>query len=184
MSPTSPRPAQDPARPGPAGAAARTERERAAGTADVTATNTGTPETDPGVRVAGRPPETDPNTPDTAPIVAGHPHGGDDGGATRSPEPRPDGSVESRLLADAEAGRFRERWHEVQAGFVDDPEESVRKADELTAEVVNAIGQALTSRKHELDERWRNEKDAPSDTERLRQALRGYRTLVDRMLGA
>ncbi|MCP2342358.1 hypothetical protein [Actinomadura rupiterrae] len=166
------------------------------------------------MRVAGRPPETDPE--DTAPIVAGHrgpdgptgpdetPEKGSDEVATRFPKQVPKRFPEHRptapgttgatgtsdasgvsggaLLAEAEAGRFRERWREVQTGFVDDPSEAVRQADELAAEVVNAIGQALTARKHELDERWRTEKDGPSDTERLRQALRAYRTLVDRML--
>ncbi|MEV4258958.1 hypothetical protein AB0J52_37865 [Spirillospora sp. NPDC049652] len=94
------------------------------------------------------------------------------------------GGTTDTLLPLEAASRFRDRWHELQSGFVDDPDGSVRKADELTTEVVAAIGQALTARKHELDGRARDGKQEMSDTERLRQALRGYRDLVDRMLGA
>ncbi|WP_067471463.1 hypothetical protein [Actinomadura hibisca] len=87
-----------------------------------------------------------------------------------------------RLLEASDAARFRERWHEVQSGFVDDPHDAVQRADELSAEVVNALGQALANHKRSLDEHWRTEKDERPDTERLRLALRGYRHFLDRIL--
>ncbi|GAA3206777.1 hypothetical protein [Actinocorallia longicatena] len=74
---------------------------------------------------------------------------------------------------------FRKRWQEVQANFVDDPYETVRQAEQLADEVVTSLTTALTERKRELDDRWSNEKD---NTEELRQSLRGYRTLLDRLL--
>ncbi|MFC9975386.1 hypothetical protein ACFVH6_31300 [Spirillospora sp. NPDC127200] len=135
------------------------------------------------------------------------PEGGHEGVATSFPEPRagahergteqstgqgagqggavPDNGGElrlERLLEAGDAARFRERWHEVQSGFVDDPHEAVRRADELSAEVVNALGQALANHKRSLDEHWRTEKDERPDTERLRLALRGYRHFLDRIL--
>ncbi|MFI6519273.1 hypothetical protein ACIBF1_27220 [Spirillospora sp. NPDC050679] len=139
------------------------------------------------------------------------PEGGHEGVATSFPEPRsgahergagqgaeqgagqgagqrgavPDNGGElrlERLLEAGDAARFRERWHEVQSGFVDDPHEAVQRADELSAEVVNALGQALANHKRSLDEHWRTEKDERPDTERLRLALRGYRHFLDRIL--
>ncbi|MEU5882577.1 hypothetical protein [Spirillospora sp. NPDC047279] len=104
---------------------------------------------------------------------------------TPAPKAAPAGTEEriERLLEVKDAERFRERWHEVQANFVDDPREAVKKADELTTEVVEAMKQAVGSRKRSLDDRWRSEKeDDQPDTERHRLALRAYRDLVDRLL--
>ncbi|MEV5570162.1 hypothetical protein AB0L06_08930 [Spirillospora sp. NPDC052269] len=86
------------------------------------------------------------------------------------------------LLPSEEVARYRNRWRALQSAFVDDPGESVQKADELAAEMVTAIGRALTARKRELDGRVRTGDREPSDTERLRRTLRDYRDLVDRML--
>ncbi|MFC6087575.1 hypothetical protein [Sphaerisporangium aureirubrum] len=77
----------------------------------------------------------------------------------------------------AETGTdFRQRWREVQAGFVDDPRDAVRQADELVDEAVSAV----VRRKQELTDRW---KDADQgDTERLRVTLREYRSLLDELV--
>lgn len=95
---------------------------------------------------------------------------------------RPNAPQPARLLEDAEADRLRRRWHQVQSGFVDDPRDAVRKADELAAEAVNVLGKSLTSRKRTLDDGWRDEHGERPDTERLRLALRGYREFLDRLL--
>ncbi|MFI0352196.1 hypothetical protein [Actinomadura sp. 9N407] len=88
-----------------------------------------------------------------------------------------------RLLDGPVADGFNERWREVQSGFVDDPREAVRRADELASEVVNAVGQALAARKRTLADRLDTGGDGASpDTERLRLALRDYRDFVDRTL--
>ncbi|MQY09145.1 hypothetical protein [Actinomadura macrotermitis] len=111
----------------------------------------------------------------------GTPHGNGSG----FPETPSGESPIERLLDPAEADRFKERWHDLQASFVDDPHDAVQRADELSAEVVNALGQALTAHKRTLDEGWRTEKeDERPDTERLRLALRGYRQFLDRMLAS
>jgi hypothetical protein len=96
------------------------------------------------------------------------------------PDDRPRASDEGNgsLLEDGFGDRFQQRWHEVQSGFVDDPYETVRQAEQLTDEVVTSLTTALTERKRELDDRWSNEKD---NTEELRQSLRGYRALLDRL---
>ncbi|MFB4319323.1 hypothetical protein [Actinomadura sp. 21ATH] len=87
-----------------------------------------------------------------------------------------------RLLEGSAADGFHERWREVQSRFVDDPRGAVRQADELAAEIVNAVGQALAARKRTLDERLNEGGEASPDTERLRLALRDYRDFVDRTL--
>ncbi|MGK5552220.1 hypothetical protein ACSNOI_11445 [Actinomadura kijaniata] len=164
------------------------ERARAAGTGEAAVTGD--------MRVAGPPPGPRPDVappPETVPdlpreqVATQFPEQPGAAGQEREddagPAPRPgEDSPVDRLLDRAEAERFHERWREVQSAFVDDPHEAVRRADELAAEVVNALGQALTAHKRTLDERWRTEKDERPDTEQLRLALRGYRSFLERML--
>ncbi|RFS82456.1 hypothetical protein D0T12_27035 [Actinomadura spongiicola] len=87
-----------------------------------------------------------------------------------------------KLLGPDEAGRFRERWHEVQAGFVDDPSASVREADDLASDAVEALGRVLTAQRRTLAEGL--EQGNGADTERLRQTLRDYRELLNRVIDA
>ncbi|WP_433469385.1 hypothetical protein [Spirillospora sp. CA-128828] len=152
------------------------ERGRAAGT------------TEPGVpgdlRVAGppsRPPVMDAPepVPDTIPDPIPVPDAGRGEAATGSPAPS--GGPE-KLMDLAEAERFRERWHAVQSAFVDDPGESVRRADDLASEAVDALGRAIAAHRRKLSEALGTGERA--DTERLRLALRGYRDLLDRIFAA
>lgn len=97
-----------------------------------------------------------------------------------TPEPVA-GSVEPAgetvVFADGDATRFRNRWRELQADFVDDPTQAVRGADELVDEVMRE----LAERKHVLEERWR---DGVDDTEELRVAMREYRSFFNQLLNA
>jgi hypothetical protein len=72
---------------------------------------------------------------------------------------------------------FQQRWREVQAGFVDDTRDAVERADQLVDEAVTA----LTSRKQGLVDRWKN--GDQNDTEKLRLALRDYRSLLEELVG-
>ncbi|POM22420.1 hypothetical protein BTM25_53700 [Actinomadura rubteroloni] len=141
------------------------------------------PRRTPDRRVAGSGPGHGPGGgPGTGPLrtVADRP------AAVPGEHPRPDADARpapsDRLLDTGEAEGFRRRWHDVQAAFVDDPGDAVRRADELTGEAVDALGRALAQRRLALSPR--DEDDAASDTERLRLALREYRTLLDRVLGS
>lgn len=60
---------------------------------------------------------------------------------------------------------LRARWHDIQSGFVDDPHAAVASADGLVREALHASGLR------------------GADTEILRQALRGYRTILESLLG-
>ncbi|WP_051759126.1 hypothetical protein [Herbidospora cretacea] len=72
---------------------------------------------------------------------------------------------------------FDERWRDIKAAFVDDPRESVEKADALIDEAVSA----LASKRQSLVDQWKN--SGTNDTEQLRLALREYRNLFDRLKG-
>ncbi|WP_248964552.1 hypothetical protein [Sphaerisporangium perillae] len=82
---------------------------------------------------------------------------------------------------DDEGADFERRWRKVQASFVDDPREAVERADRLADEAVAAI----TSRKQGLVDRWKNgdQNGDQNDTERLRLALRDYRSLLQELVG-
>jgi hypothetical protein len=84
------------------------------------------------------------------------------------------------LLDPAESERFRQRWTDVQARFVDDPQEAVRSADGLVAEVVQSLAQGFSDHKRGLEQAWQSGGDP--ETEDLRQALQRYRSFFDRLL--
>jgi hypothetical protein len=86
------------------------------------------------------------------------------------------------LFGDDEVERFRARWRELQADFVDDPKEAVRGADQLVGEVVRALTDIFAQHKNELEEHWRGE--GAGETEELRVALRRYRSFFDQLLNA
>lgn len=96
----------------------------------------------------------------------------------QSPKPQMAPDEGRSLLEPTFSDQFQRRWQEVQSGFVDDPYETLQQAKQLAEEAVNTLTSALTDRKHGLDARWENDKD----TEELRQSLRGYRDLVDRIV--
>ncbi|WUH99988.1 hypothetical protein OHR68_41985 [Spirillospora sp. NBC_00431] len=79
-----------------------------------------------------------------------------------------------------ESPRIRElqqRWHEIQAAFVDDPRDAVRQAGALNDEIVNSLTTALDDRRRGLQSGIEN-----GDTEQLRIAMRRYRRMLDQIL--
>ena len=102
---------------------------------------------------------------------AGHP----------DPDPaHPDPDEPAALIEDADGARFRDRWHAVQEGFVDDPRRAVQDADRLVAELMQTLAATFAERKRSLENQWRTGGDA--QTEDLRLALRGYRSFFDQLL--
>jgi hypothetical protein len=83
------------------------------------------------------------------------------------------------LLSTQRAAEFRQRWRDLQADFVDDPQQAVRGAGELSREILQALSDTIAAA--ERVDRWKAE-DGTSGTEDLRVALRQYRTLVNRLL--
>jgi membrane-bound lytic murein transglycosylase MltF len=90
------------------------------------------------------------------------------------------GSTGTRGLLTAErTAEFTQRWRDLQADFVDDPQQAVRGAGELSREILQALSDTIADA--ERVDSWKAE-DGTSGTEDLRIALRQYRTLVDRLL--
>ena len=83
-------------------------------------------------------------------------------------------------LLGSDPADVRDRWHDLQACFVDDPRDAVQRADSLLEEVTASAREALESRLHELQDLWKNTGD--HDTEQLRLALRSYRDVMHRLL--
>jgi hypothetical protein len=84
------------------------------------------------------------------------------------------------LFADTDLLGLRSRWDNVQAAFVDNPEECVKRADTLVAEVVDQLTTGFADARARLEAQWaRGEKGS---TEDLRIALKRYRDFFRRLL--
>jgi len=75
--------------------------------------------------------------------------------------------------------RIHERWAAIQATFVDDPRGSVTAAAELVTETIAALVAGAEQQERGLRGEWNRE---GVDTEDLRNTLRGYRGLLDRLV--
>jgi hypothetical protein len=97
-------------------------------------------------------------------------------------EPASQGGAEplAALFAPDMAQDFRSRWDEVQIGFVDDPKQAVRKADELVAQVMKSLAQKFADERTKLESQF--DEQGSASTENLRVALRGYRSFFQRLL--
>ncbi|EFC82950.1 hypothetical protein [Parafrankia sp. EUN1f] len=88
-----------------------------------------------------------------------------------------------KAAAEAEAsasGRLRERWQEALLSFVDDPREAVRQADQVLDDAVNQLTVAVRREQERLRAAWRE--DGAASTDSLREALRGYRDFLERVV--
>lgn len=84
------------------------------------------------------------------------------------------------LLAKDETAGFRTRWQNIQTGFVDEPRQAVKQADELVAEIMQQLAQSFSDQRRTLESEW--EHSDKVSTEELRMALRRYRSFFDRLL--
>jgi len=75
--------------------------------------------------------------------------------------------------------RFAARWQEIQAGFVDEPRRAVQDADALVVDMMDRLAQMLASEREQLESAGETGKVS---TEDLRQGLRRYRSLFERLL--
>ena len=93
---------------------------------------------------------------------------------------RGDGQESEPLLAQSEAEGFKARWQEIQARFVDDPQQSVDEADDLVTELIDELQQLFAAERGRLEQHWNAGEDA--STEDLRVALTRYRSFFNRLL--
>src|SRR5712691_7586803 len=79
-----------------------------------------------------------------------------------------------RELSDVE-----QRFHELEAEFIQEPQAAVKKAEILIEEAVERITRQL----HDEVARMHGNAERSSDTEQLRVAMLGYRTLIESIGG-
>ena len=84
------------------------------------------------------------------------------------------------LFADNVDHDFRDRWREIQTGFVDEPRHAVEQADGLVAELMQRLAQSFSEQRNNLEHQW-DASDKVS-TEELRVALTRYRSFFERLL--
>jgi hypothetical protein len=86
------------------------------------------------------------------------------------------------LLPVDETDGFTTRWREIQIAFVDEPRESVAKADALVADLMQRLAASFSDERQGLESQWDRGDDV--STEDLRVALMRYRSFFDRLLSA
>jgi hypothetical protein len=112
---------------------------------------------------------------------------GDDGG--RSGRPTGEAGREAQaelatmpLLAGEESVDFERRWSEIQTAFVDEPRQSVERADQLVAELMRQLATGFAETRNQLEQQWGRGDEV--STEDLRLALTRYRSFFQRLLAA
>jgi hypothetical protein len=83
------------------------------------------------------------------------------------------------LLASLDAEGIRNRFLDIQAGFVDEPRQAVEEAGRYIDELVQQVIDALQAQRGQLQAPVADD----ASTEDLRLSLRAYRQFVDRLLG-
>lgn len=84
------------------------------------------------------------------------------------------------LFLPASAKAFQDQWDAVQIGFVDDPKQAVRQADELVAQVMKNLADTFSNERNKLESQV--EQPEQATTENLRVALHRYRSFLQRLL--
>jgi hypothetical protein len=92
------------------------------------------------------------------------------------------GDERAPLLETGDAENLRQRWEQLQAGFVDEPRQMVEQADELVGELMQQLSTGFADKRSELEAHW--EKGEDVSTEDLRVALTRYRSFFNRLLSA
>jgi hypothetical protein len=86
------------------------------------------------------------------------------------------------LLGSADASGFESRWQEIQVAFVDEPRESVERADTLVADLMQQLTDGFAEERKRLEAQW--DRGDEASTEDLRLALMRYRSFFNRLLSA
>jgi hypothetical protein len=84
------------------------------------------------------------------------------------------------LFSPNDSQGFRSRWEKIQIGFVDEPRNAVKQADELVAGTIKRLAEVFAAERQKLEAEWDNNDNV--STEDLRVALRRYRSFFDRLL--
>ncbi len=134
--------------------------------AQAPAPNSTTPAPPPAVSTADLAAAAKPGTYRTTADVASRPGDDLDGG--------------DNLFPTDQTGTFRDRWKDIQTGFVDEPQQAVQQADALVAEVIQKLAASFADERSKLEKQWDTGDNV--STEDLRMAVRRYRSFLDKLL--
>ena len=84
------------------------------------------------------------------------------------------------LFADGVDRDFRNRWRDIQTGFVDEPRSAVEQADQLVAQLMQKLAQSFSEQRSTLEKQW--EASEKVSTEELRVGFTRYRSFFERLL--
>jgi hypothetical protein len=90
------------------------------------------------------------------------------------------GADAAPLFPEGELDGLRDRWREIQTGFVDEPRKSVEQADGLVASAMKRLAEVFAEERSQLEQQW--DRGDSVSTEDLRVALQRYRTFFHRLL--
>jgi hypothetical protein len=85
-----------------------------------------------------------------------------------------------QLLPNDIVDDLRKRWEGIQVGFVDEPRDTVRQADELVAHSIKKLSESFTEARANLESQWARGGDV--NTEDLRQAFKKYRSFFQKLM--
>lgn len=77
-------------------------------------------------------------------------------------------------------GEYRQRFDQLQMNFIEEPKETVAKAESLAKEAVDRMTRTLQERLNHIHS---EHGDGSGDTERMRVAMSHYRELMDSLSG-
>jgi hypothetical protein len=84
------------------------------------------------------------------------------------------------LLTESRTAELRQRWEECQREFVDEPRQSVERADELVADLIRDLVSQFSTERARLEDQWSQGQEVSTDD--LRFALQRYRSFFNRLL--
>ena len=89
-------------------------------------------------------------------------------------------SQAAQLLDPKDRDAMTQRWRDIQADFVDQPQKAMQDADALVAGLMQQLAQMFSQERSQLEAQWSRGDEV--STEDLRVSLQRYRAFFERLL--